>query len=131
LGRILLLGTPHRGALSVTRLRAHPWSRHLPVLLGRCARELYRDAGWISELGWPPAETGMIAGTRRFHLFNPSAWINRWHHATEDSDGTVEVDSALASPAVATLVLDVGHTFMHADPRVIAAAIRFIREGQF
>lgn len=131
LGRILLLGTPGRGALSVTRLQARAWSRHLPGLLGRPAHGLYRDAGWFSELGWPAAEIGMIAGTRRFHPLNPSAWINRWHGATEESDGTVEVDSALDARAGATLTLDVGHTFMPADPRVIAAAIRFIGEGRF
>src|SRR5690606_23546548 len=73
-GRLVLLGVPNRGALSVTRLQARPWSRALPGLLGRPARELYRDAPWLAALGTPPLETGVIVGTRRFHPLNPSAW---------------------------------------------------------
>lgn len=73
----------------------------------------------------------MIAGTRRFHPVNPSAWINRWHDAAEDSDGTVELDSALNGRATATLTLDVAHTFMPSDARVIAATVSFLKEGRF
>lgn len=130
-GRLVLLGVPNRGALSVRRLQAKGWTRALPGLLGRCARELYRDAPWLASIGRPPLETGVIVGTRRFDPLNPSAWINRLHGATEDSDGTVECDSARLEGATAILTLDVGHTFMPADDGVIAAVIRFLREGRF
>lgn len=131
LGRLVLLGVPNRGALSVTRLQARPWSRALPGLLGRPAHELYRDAPWLAALGTPPLETGIIIGTRRFHLLNPSAWINRLHGAMEDSDGTVECDSAHLPNAAAVIRIDVGHTFMPSDPRVIGAVIQFLGEGRF
>lgn len=131
LGRIVLLGAPNRGILSVRRLQARPWLRRMPGLFGVIAHEMERDAAWFSRIGWPTAEIGVIAGTRRFHPVNPSAWLNRWHDAAEDSDGTVELDSALAPQATASLTLDVAHTFMPGDPRVIAAVIRFLREGRF
>ena len=131
LGRIVLLGVPNRGILSVRRLQARPWLRRMPGLFGVVAHEMGRDAAWFSGIGWPPAEIGVIAGTRRFHPVNPSAWLNRWHHAVEDSDGTVELDSALSDKATATLTLDVAHTFMPADARVIAATVKFLKEGRF
>lgn len=131
LGRIVLLGVPNRGILSVRRLQALPGLRRMPGLFGMIAHEMPRDAAWFSGIGWPAAEIGVIAGTRRFHPLNPSAWLNRWHHAPEDSDGTVELDSALSDRASATLMLDVAHTFMPSDPRVIAATVKFLREGWF
>lgn len=131
LGRIVLLGVPNRGALSVSRMQARRWSRLLPGLLGRPAHDLYRDAPWLGVLGCPKAEIGVIAGTRRFHPVNPSAWINRLHGATEEGDGTVELDSALLPQAKGMITLDVSHTFMPSDPRVIAAALDFLRDGCF
>lgn len=131
LGRIVLLGVPHRGILSVRRLQARSWLRPLPGLFGAIAHDMARDAPWFSGIGWPAAEIGIIAGTRRFHPVNPSAWLNRWHNAAEDSDGTVELDSALSDRAAAALTLDVAHTFMPEDARVIAATVRFLREGRF
>ncbi|MFN4166081.1 MAG: esterase/lipase family protein [Ferrovibrio sp.] len=130
-GRLVLLGVPNRGALSVARLRARPAFSRLPDLFGRPARELYRDAPWLEHLPWPKLETGAIAGTRRFHPLIPSAWINLLHRATEDGDGTVEVDSALPPALAHTLMLPVGHSFLPNDPRVIAAVQRFLKEGRF
>jgi alpha-beta hydrolase superfamily lysophospholipase len=130
-GRLVLLGVPNRGALSVARLQARSWSARLPELFGRPARELYRDAPWLADLPWPKLETGAIAGTRRFHPLIPSAWVNLLHGATEDGDGTVEVDSALPPALTHGLTLPVGHSFLPNDPRVIAAVQRFLKEGRF
>jgi triacylglycerol lipase len=131
LGRIVLLGVPNRGVLSVRRLQQRAALKRLPGLFGMIAHELGRDEAWFSRLGWPAAEIGVIAGTKRFHPVNPSAWINRWHGATEESDGTVELDSALHPQATATLKLAVAHTFMPSDARVIAAVLKFLKEGRF
>lgn len=130
-GRLVLLGVPNRGALSVARMQARPLLRRLPEIFGRPARELYRDAPWLAALPWPPLETGAIAGTRRFHPLIPSAWINLLHRATEAGDGTVELDSALPPALAHTLMLPVGHSFLPGDPRVIAAVQRFLKDGRF
>ncbi|WP_300299783.1 alpha/beta fold hydrolase [Ferrovibrio sp.] len=130
-GRLVLLGVPNRGALSVARLQARRGFGRLPEIFGRPARDLYRDAPWLAGLPWPKLETGAIAGTRRFHPLIPSAWINLLHGAREDGDGTVEVDSALPPMLRHTLMLPVGHSFLPNDPRVIAAVQRFLRDGRF
>lgn len=130
-GRLVLLGVPNRGALSVARLQARRAFSKLPEIFGRPARELYRDAPWLQDLPWPPLETGAIAGTRRFHPLIPSAWINLLHGAREEGDGTVELDSALPPPLTHTLMLPVGHSFLPNDPRVSAAVQRFLKDGRF
>lgn len=130
-GRLVLLGVPNRGALSVARLQARRGFSRLPEIFGRPARELYRDAPWLADLPWPKLETGAIAGTRRFHPLIPSAWINLLHGAREEGDGTVEVDSALSPALTHTLMLPVGHSFLPGDPRVIAAIQRFLKDGRF
>lgn len=130
-GRLVLLGVPNRGALSVARLQARRGFRRLPEIFGRPARDLYRDAPWLADLPWPQLETGAIAGTRRFHPLIPSAWINLLHRATEAGDGTVELDSALPPALTHTLMLPVGHSFLPDDPRVIAAVQRFLKDGRF
>lgn len=130
-GRLVLLGVPNRGALSVARLQARRGFGRLPEMFGRPARELYRDAPWLADLPWPKLETGAIAGTRRFHPLIPSAWINLLHGAREDGDGTVELDSALPPGLTNTLTLPVGHSFLPDDPRVIAAVLHFLRDGRF
>lgn len=131
LGRIVLLGVPNRGALSVSRLQALRYLRWAPRLLGMPATTLSRDAAWLGEIGCPAAEIGVIAGTKPFHPVNPSAWINRLHGATEAGDGTVELDSALLPQATDAVIIEVGHTFMPADNRVIAAVLKFLKEGRF
>jgi triacylglycerol lipase len=130
-GRLVLLGVPNRGALSVARLQAHRAFSRLPEIFGRPARDLYRDAPWLQDLPWPPLETGAVAGTRRFHPLIPSAWVNLLHGATEQGDGTVELDSALPPALTHTLMLPVGHSFLPSDPRVIAAVQRFLKDGRF
>lgn len=131
LGRIVLIGTPNRGALAVSRLQRKPLLRWLPGLLGRPAHELARDAVGLADLGCPATEIGIVFGTRRFHPLNPSAWINWLHHAQEPSDGTVECDSAALAGASDSVAVDAGHSFLPGDPRVIAAVLRFLKEGRF
>lgn len=130
-GRLVLIGSPHRGAMVIDRLLARPATRWLPRAFGLPALELGRDAAWLAELPRPLLETGAIAGTRRFHPFNPSAWINRLHGAAEAGDGTVELDSALWPQGGAGISVDAAHSLLPGDPRVIAATVRFLQTGRF
>lgn len=132
-GRLVLIGSPHRGAMVIDRLLARPATRWLPRAFGLPAIELGRDAAWLAQLGGAGAvaETGAIAGTRRFHPLNPSAWINRLHGAMEAGDGTVELDSALWPQASAGIAVDAAHSLLPGDPRVIAATVCFLQTGRF
>lgn len=132
LGRVVLIGVPNRGAMVVDRLLAHPVTRPVAVWFGRPTHELGRDAAWLKTLPpLPVPETGVIIGTRGFHLLNPSAWVNRLHGATEAGDGTVERDSAMLAGAADGIAVDATHSLLPGDRRVIAAVLRFLRDGRF
>jgi pimeloyl-ACP methyl ester carboxylesterase len=131
LGRLVLIASPNRGVGIVRRFEEVPLLADLPRLFGQPALELGRDAGWLRDLGVPAAEVGVIAGTRGFHPLNPSSWFNTLLGNTQPHDGTVELDSAMLPGMRDFLSLDVAHTFICDDERVIAAALRFLREGRF
>ncbi|MFC3677683.1 esterase/lipase family protein [Ferrovibrio xuzhouensis] len=132
LGRVVLIGVPNRGAKVVDRLLARPLTRPVAGWFGRPTAELGRDAAWLNTLPPLPApETGVIVGTRRFHPFNPSAWVNLAHGAGEAGDGTVERDSAMLAGAADGIAVDAAHSLLPGDRRVIAAVLRFLRDGRF
>lgn len=132
LGRVVLIGVPNRGAKVVDRLQARPLTRPVVSWFGRPTRELGRDAAWLKALPpLPVPETGVIVGTRRFHPFNPSAWVNLAHGAGEAGDGTVERDSAMLTGSADAIAVDAAHSLLPGDPRVIAAVLRFLRDGRF
>ena len=130
-GRLVLIGTPNRGAMVVDRLLGRPLTRPVAGWFGRPTAELGRDAPWPMALPPPTWETGVIVGTRRFHPFNPSAWVNRLHGAGEAGDGTVERDSAMLAGAVDGITVEAAHSFLPGDARVVAAVPRFLRDGRF
>jgi len=131
LGRLVLIASPNRGVSIVRRFEEVPLLADLPRLFGQPALELGRDADWLRDLGVPAAEVGVIAGTRGFHPLNPSSWFNTLLGNTQPHDGTVELDSAMLPGMRDFLSLDVAHTFICDDDRVIATAQRFLREGRF
>lgn len=131
LGRLVLIASPNRGVSIVRRFEEVPLLADLPRLFGQPALELGRDAEWLRDLGVPAAEVGVIAGTRGFHPLNPSSWFNTLLGNSQPHDGTVELDSAMLPGMRDFLSLDVAHTFICDDERVIAATLRFLREGHF
>lgn len=131
-GRVVLVGVPNRGTRVIDRLLGHPLTRMIPALFGRPAAALGRDAPWLAALPPQPSpETGVIAGTGRFHPVNPAAWVNLLHGAREPGDGTVERDSAMLPGAADAIAVDAAHSFLPSDRRVIAAVLRFLRDGRF
>ncbi len=131
LGRLVLVASPNRGAGIITRLTATRLLADLPRLFGRPALELGRDAAWLGSIGMPAADIGVIAGTRGFHPLNPASWLNTLLAGEVAHDGTVELDSAMLPGMTDFLSVDVAHTFICDDERVIAAVRRFLEAGRF
>ena len=119
-GRVVLLGSPVRGARAAREV-ASRWYGHAmlgPLAVAELARE--RDCAWRSA-----REVGVIAGSR-------SAGLGRvFADLPVPNDGTVCVDETELPGATAHLVLDVSHTGMLLSSPVAAATVRFLEKGSF
>ncbi|MFM8769294.1 MAG: hypothetical protein ACKOD9_16585 [Rubrivivax sp.] len=134
-GRVVMLAPPNAG---VSLLQRGELRRLARLLYGRPALELapgstaLRDLPDLPGRPGPGAETGVIAGSARFHPFNPSSY---WHavlrpHAP-DHDGTVDVAATRLPGMRDFLVLPVNHSFMPDHPDVARQVLAFIATGAF
>jgi pimeloyl-ACP methyl ester carboxylesterase len=119
-GRVVLLGSPVRGARAAQAV-APRWYGHAmlgPLAVAELARQ--RDCAWRSA-----RQVGVIAGSR-------SAGLGRvFADLPSPNDGTVCVDETRLPGASAHLVLDVSHTGMLLSSAVAAATVQFLRTGTF
>jgi pimeloyl-ACP methyl ester carboxylesterase len=128
LGRIVFLGTPHKGASVINRNPALFNHKRIP----RIIRELEADSPAIAALGLPPMEIGVVAGVEQLSPFNPVSWLNRRVLGDELHDGTVEVASArLDGQMKDYLEVPVNHSFLPLSRKVIDPTVHFIRKGKF
>lgn len=122
LGRVVTIGTPHRGSELVDKLG---WFPPFAWINGPAGFQLGTAPDSLPNR-LPPARypLGCIAGTRSY---NPlySALI------AGPDDGKVSVASAQLDGQSDVIVLPVNHTFMMRDDRVIAQTVHFLREGRF
>jgi pimeloyl-ACP methyl ester carboxylesterase len=120
-GRVVSLGSPHRGSRAAQLLAGRAWGRRL---LGRPLRELVRQEGPAWPL--PAREWGVIAGERGLGLgclLVPG--LPRPH------DGTVSVAETRPRGAHDHLVLPVTHTQMLVSSAVAGAVVHYLRYGRF
>ena len=121
LGRVVLLGPPSGGSEIADRLVDFaPYRR----IFGPAGAELItchpaRDA-LLGAVDYP---LGIIAGTRSL---DPLGWAL----LPKPNDGKVTV-ARTRVPGAAHLTLPVTHTLMMRAPTVIAATLRFLRQGRF
>jgi hypothetical protein len=121
-GRLVMLGTPNKGAELATMLRSFPPFRWT---LGPAGQQLAHAPGaFVHTLPVPEVEFGIIAGARGSSLgFNP--------FLDGDDDGTVSVASSrLEGAADFTTVMSM-HALLPGVPESIAAVDRFVRTGAF
>jgi pimeloyl-ACP methyl ester carboxylesterase len=119
-GRVVLLGSPVRGARAAREVAAR-WYGHAmlgTLAVAELARE--RDAAWSST-----REVGVIAGSRSVGLGRMFADLPL------PNDGTVCVDETDLTGAHSRLVLDVSHTGMLLSSAVVAATVQFLATGTF
>jgi pimeloyl-ACP methyl ester carboxylesterase len=119
-GRVVLLGSPVRGARAAREVAARWYGAAMlgPLATAELARE--RDCVWRS-----PREVGVIAGSRAVGLGRLFADLPL------PNDGTVCVDETRLPGAAAHRVFDVSHTGMLLSTAVAAATARFLATGAF
>ncbi|HCU53350.1 MAG TPA: hypothetical protein DIC36_03400 [Gammaproteobacteria bacterium] len=119
-GRIVYLGSPQQGSLAGESIMRSPVGRQMG---GRSLSDLV--AGQVRRWGWPPADTGVIAGSRALGLGRLVARL------TTPSDGTVLVDETDVPDAQDRVVLPVAHSAMLFSPLVARQINQFLRNGRF
>jgi pimeloyl-ACP methyl ester carboxylesterase len=122
LRRLVMMGSPHRGARLASLLQQH-WLFH--VVFGPAGAQLAESSdGFLATLPTPPLEFGVIAGARGTPAgFNPLI--------PGDDDGVVGVESALLPGACDSLLTNCLHTFLPSHGDVIAATRCFLECGSF
>ncbi len=117
-GRVVLLGSPVRGARSAQAVAVRWFGQ--PMLGPLAVAELARSR----ERRWTHArELAVIAGSR-------SAGLGRlFADLPQPNDGTVCVDETDLPGATASVVLDVSHTGMLFSARVAESTLKFLCRG--
>lgn len=122
LGRVVMLGPPNQGSEVVDRLKSWWLFRKIN---GPAAPELGTDINSVPHtLGPVKFELGVIAGDRTIN------WINSLMIAGPD-DGKVSIERTKVAGMKEHIVAHVSHPFIMRNPKVIAAALRFVRTGTF
>jgi pimeloyl-ACP methyl ester carboxylesterase len=127
-GRIVMIGPPNKGVDLPGRGRL---DKILGWLYGKPLLDVATRPEIMDALGVPEADLGIIAGTRQFHLINPSSWVTAWLHRNRRHDGTVEVERTQLDEMDDFIEVDANHTYICDDPEVIRQVIFFLEHGAF
>jgi pimeloyl-ACP methyl ester carboxylesterase len=127
MGRLVTLGSPHKGAMM-----AHRFPLGRKIFKGIFGRKIVNDLSHDSTVGslpYPNTEIGTISGCKRFHPADPVSWFTS-KMLDEPHDGFISVRSTQIDIAE-NIVLDVDHCFMIFDKEVISQTIYFLKYGKF
>ena len=122
LGRVVMLGPPNKGSQVVDKLGRFP-GFHL--INGDAGLQLGTGEGSVpNQLGAANFDLGIIAGTRSIDpiLSHMIAGVN---------DGKVSVENTKLEGMCDHIVMDVTHTFMMRNSKVIEQVIHYLENGRF
>ena len=128
LGKLITLGSPHRGAAAGNALFGAGKKAFSFAFGCRIVDDLMWESS-VSDIPTPPVCTGTISGTKRFTWTNPISWVVS-RILDKSHDGFICVESTLLEGAE-SLLLEVDHMFMVFDREVTNQAIHFLRYGTF
>ncbi|MCO7224506.1 alpha/beta hydrolase [Pleionea sp. CnH1-48] len=122
LGRVVMLGPPNKGSEVVDKISGWPFFRWST---GPAGQQLGTDAASIpNRLKRIDAKIGIIAGNR-----SSDPWFSGLFKGK--NDGKVSVESTRLEEMSDFLEMNVGHTLMMWDRRVLKQVAYFLKEGQF
>ena len=122
LGRVVMLGPPNQGSEVVDRLRDFPGFRFFH---GDAGLELGTGETSVpNQLGKADFDLGIIAGTRSINLFLSQMIPGQ-------DDGKVSVERTRLEGMRDHLEMEVTHTFMMRNSRVIEQVIHYLETGKF
>ncbi len=122
LGRVVMLGPPNKGSEVIDKLRDFPG---FYFVHGDAGLELGTGATSVpNKLGGADFDLGIIAGTRSVNLF-----LSNMIPGTDD--GKVSVENTKLEGMRDHLEMEVTHTFMMRNDKVIDQVIHYLQTGKF
>jgi len=122
LGRVVMLGPPNKGSEVIDKLRDFPG---FYFFHGDAGLELGTGATSVpNKLGHADFDLGIIAGTRSINLF-----LSRIIPGLDD--GKVSVENTKLEGMRDHLEMEVTHTFMMRNKKVIKQVIHYLKTGKF
>lgn len=122
LGRVVMLGPPNKGSEVVDNLRDFPGFHFFH---GDAGLELGTGETSVpNRLGHANFDLGIIAGTRSINIL-----LSRMIPGVDD--GKVSVENTRLPGMSDHLEMDVTHTFMMRDDKVIEQVIHYLQQGRF
>ena len=122
LGRVVMLGPPNKGSEVVDKISSWPFFRWST---GPAGQQLGTDPASIpNRLKRIDARIGIIAGNR-----SSDPWFSGLFKGK--NDGKVSVESTQLEEMSDFLEMNVGHTLMMWDRRVLKQVAYFLKEGRF
>jgi pimeloyl-ACP methyl ester carboxylesterase len=119
--RLVMLGTPNRGAEMADMLRRNAAYR---LIMGPAGQQLVTgNNSPIAGLPIPPCEFAVIAGGRGSDGYNPLV--------PGDNDLIVSVESTRLAGASDFLMVRAMHHFLTSNPEAIDATVRYLQTGHF
>lgn len=119
-GRIVTLGSPHRGSQPANALVRSAFGRRIT---GRSIAQLV--AGAPEEWPLPPRDFGVIAGSMSLGMGKLFARLSK------PNDGVVTLTETLLPGATDHIILHVSHTALVASRRVAEQVCHFLKNGRF
>jgi hypothetical protein len=120
LGRVVLLGTPNKGAEAADHF-SNSW---LMTIMGPTASALgTSDDSFPSSLEPPSYPVGIIAGLRNGSFNDPVI--------PGKDDGVVSVEATKIDTMTDFIIIETGHSMMRYDREVADQTLEFIKNGQF
>ena len=121
LGSVILMGTPNKGTSVADRYEGKWYVSWMGALIADLGAG---NSGFLETLEEPYYTVGVIAGSKPYKWFTHAA-LEGMH------DGLVTVESAKLSGMTDFVVIDVNHSRMKRDKRVIDQVIYFLKHSRF
>ncbi len=122
LGRVVMLSPPNNGSEIVDAFKSNVT---MESIFGPAFNQLGTDSsGIVHSLGLVEYEVGIITGNKAFNI--PGAMI-----IPGDDDGIVAVKSARVEGMIDFEVIEVSHTFIMLNKKIIKDVACFLKKGNF
>ncbi len=124
----IMLGTPNKGTRVASYISSH-WL--LKYFCPKITAQLSPQSNLINQLLEPEITTGIIAGTKSFHLLLPITWFYKKATNNKPGDGVVELFNTRCSNMSDFIALPLHHSLMMWNSVLIKHIVHFLQTKKF